>query len=148
VTLNQVWASIVYVLSQSPLRRPEGRESDRSFSQEPAVAMNLPPGALGKSAPNSFFDAVEQGVLQAFPPDGALGTNALGDLYANPIAWKERVRGQIQITALALRHPGGVQHIGSFLLGLPTSHESGTSRCRAALHPLGHVIGGMKLVRF
>jgi hypothetical protein len=60
-----------------------------------------------------MFDVVEQGVLQACLPDGAIGANALGDLYADPIAGKERLRRVFP--ALALRHPGDVQHIGSFL---------------------------------
>jgi hypothetical protein len=63
-----------------------------------------------------MFDVVEQGVLQTKVPDGTTGANALGDLYASPIARKERLRGQFP--ALALRHPTCVEHIGSFPLGL------------------------------
>jgi hypothetical protein len=59
-----------------------------------------------------MFDVVEQGVLQARLPDGAIGTNVLGDLYADPIPRKECLKGKFP--AFALRHPGDVPHIDSF----------------------------------
>ena len=43
---------------------------------------------------------------------GAVGTDTFGDLYADPIARKERLRRLFP--ALTLRYPVGVLHIGSF----------------------------------
>jgi hypothetical protein len=60
-----------------------------------------------------MFDVVEQGVLQAGLADGAICANTLGDLYADPISWEECLTRKLP--ALALRHPSGVQHIGSFV---------------------------------
>jgi hypothetical protein len=77
-----------------------------------------------------MFDVVEQGVFQAQFPDRAFGANALGDLYADPITGKEGLGRQFP--ALALRHPVGVQHIGSFLGSAlrrgSTSEKKGTGR--------------------
>jgi hypothetical protein len=95
-----------------PRVSPKARESDQGFLQGPAVASNPPPRPLGSSSPNPMLDVVIQGVLQACFADGAICADALGDLYAHPFAWKEGLRGKV--TALALRHPGIVLHIGSF----------------------------------
>jgi hypothetical protein len=77
--------------------------SDRNDLTNPTTTEQPATLTLGFAAPDAMFDVLIEGILETRLGHRALGTDALGYLHADSIAWKEDLG--CEISAFPLAHP-------------------------------------------